>query len=442
MTDNVQVLQSRISALEEKHRVDSWQNLFTGAGVRNRDKKLSSTFAATEALSEKELNALYRGNGFAKKIIDLPAKEMTREWFTVDGDTDNLIVQYFETIGIRKKITKLLKWSRLFGGGIGIMGLDDGGELDTKLDENGIRSLQFLHVFDRFRVNFTDTDLYSDPKNEKFGLPEYFIVSPRAGMPFKVHESRVLSLHGLDTPLTETRNSGWGDSALLSMYTQLRNLGVTYSATADIVESFEELVISIDNLQQLVAAGKESVVKKRLELLDLSRSTLNTTLLDAKEKFEKKSSTVTGLDKLIEQQALALSAVSGIPATLLLGKSPAGLSATGDSDIRQWYDNIAASQEDDLKPILERLVRVTMLTKDGPTKGVELEDWSIKFTPLWQPTEKETAETRKIIAETDDIYITNQVLDPQEIRESRFGGESFSANISIDASLTKTTKGV
>ena len=39
-----------------------------------------------------------------------------------------------------------------------------------------------------------------------------------------------------------------------------------------------------------------------------------------------------------------------IPVTRLLGQSPAGLSATGDSDTRNYYDMIAARQELDLRP--------------------------------------------------------------------------------------------
>ena len=44
-----------------------------------------------------------------------------------------------------------------------------------------------------------------------------------------------------------------------------------------------------------------------------------------------------------------------IPVTRLLGQSLAGLSATGDSDTRNYYDMIAARQELDLRPQLERL---------------------------------------------------------------------------------------
>lgn len=438
MTPTIEGLQKRVDELEENNRSDGWQNLLNGRGTTAADPKLATTFQAPMKLIEKDLANLYNGNGFAKRIVDLPAREMTREWFTIEGDPENLIIQHLETFHARKRITQMLKWSRLFGGAVGIMGIDDNGELEETVDEGNIRSVEFIHVFDRFRVSFSSGDLYTDPKDKKFGTPEIYTIQPKTGLQFKVHETRVLVLNGLDTPsLTTARNQGWGDSVLLAMWSQLRNLGVSYHAVADIMNSFETIIVSLDNLQQLVASGKEDVVKKRLELMDLSRATLNVILLDAKEKFDRKSSSVAGLDKLLTAQTIALSAVSGIPATLLLGQSPRGMNATGESDIRQWYDNVASDQEDILQSLLERLILLSMLAKEGPTKGKELDSWSVKFRPLWQPTEKEIAETRKLIAESDEIYLNGQVLHPTEIRTSRFGGETYSIDTTIDEAFTR-----
>jgi len=47
-----------------------------------------------------------------------------------------------------------------------------------------------------------------------------------------------------------------------------------------------------------------------------------------------------------------------VPVTRFLGQSPAGLSATGDSETRNYYDMISARPEIDLRPQLERLDRL------------------------------------------------------------------------------------
>ena len=52
-----------------------------------------------------------------------------------------------------------------------------------------------------------------------------------------------------------------------------------------------------------------------------------------------------------------------------MGQAPAGLNATGDSEIRWFYDRVAARQRRELQPALKRLVKLLFLSKRGPTKG-------------------------------------------------------------------------
>ena len=66
-----------------------------------------------------------------------------------------------------------------------------------------------------------------------------------------------------------------------------------------------------------------------------------------------------------------------IPVTRLLGQSPAGLSATGDSDTRNYYDMIAARQELDLRPQLERLDRLI-----AHSEGLDPGALSFAFRPV------------------------------------------------------------
>jgi hypothetical protein len=108
------------------------------------------------------------------------------------------------------------------------------------------------------------------------------------------------------------------------------------------------------------------------------------------------------------------------------------MNATGASDIRLFYDYIKSLQSSYLRPRIERLLRIVMKSADGPTGGVEPEQWSFEFRPLWQMNDKETAELRKMVAETDAIYISNGVLTPEEVTQSRYGGDKWSMETVID----------
>jgi phage-related protein (TIGR01555 family) len=120
-----------------------------------------------------------------------------------------------------------------------------------------------------------------------------------------------------------------------------------------------------------------------------------------------------------------------------MGQAPAGLNATGDSDIRWFYDHVAASQVKELRPQLNRLVRILLRAKTGPTKGTEPESWKVVFPPLWEMTDLEKAELRNKQAQTDVAYIQAGVLDPSEVAVSRFGGEEYSTDTHLDLATRK-----
>ncbi|MCW6511411.1 DUF1073 domain-containing protein [Hyphomicrobiales bacterium BP6-180914] len=88
-----------------------------------------------------------------------------------------------------------------------------------------------------------------------------------------------------------------------------------------------------------------------------------------------------------------------IPVTRLLGQSPAGLSSTGNHDTRNYYDIIAAWQEIELRPQLERLDRL-LLASAGVAPGA----LSFSFRPLWQMDAAAQAAVALSKAQATGIY--------------------------------------
>lgn len=416
-----------------KGRYDSWTNFFTSLGT-NRDKRTHTSFMPGLTLDRSTISALYREDGLGKRIVDLPAREMTRRWFEVRGDDDGLLLQELETLQAQSKFNRAIRWARAFGGALMVVGADDSGDLAMPLDERSLRSIQFLHVFDRHRV--TGMEYNSNPLSPEYGQPEKYFITPvgmNTSTSFTVHASRCLRFDGEDVP-DDIRVSqmGWGDSIFQAVFGPLRGVNSAYSSSELILEDFVQGVLTIDGLGNLLATdeGREQLVT-RLEMMDLSRHVANTAILDTEETYQKHSSTVTGLADLVDRFMKYLSAVTGIPVTLLWGQSPAGLNATGENDVRNWYDDVAGRQPEVLGQPLERLLRLIMVSKDGPFRGRELEEWSVDYLPLWEPSEKEEAERRKLVAETDSIYLTQGVLEPEEVSASRFGGDTYSANTEL-----------
>jgi len=144
----------------------------------------------------------------------------------------------------------------------------------------------------------------------------------------------------------------------------------------------------------------------------MSRSVSRSILLDAEdEDFRRDAYSFGGIPEILEKLMLRLSAAARIPVSLLMGQAPAGLNATGDSDIRFFYDQVKAEQEA-LKPKIESIYRLI----DGNTKN----EIKIDFPALWQLTDKEQAEVKRVQAETDRIYLQEGVLLAEEVALMRF----------------------
>jgi phage-related protein (TIGR01555 family) len=165
----------------------------------------------------------------------------------------------------------------------------------------------------------------------------------------------------------------------------------------------------------------------------MGRSVAKALIIDADgETFERKPTPFTGLADLLDRFQSRLAAASRIPVTILMGEAPAGLNATGDADIRKFYDRVASYQHDVIKPALEIVLRLLLLEQ-----GTEPGSWCIEFNSLYQQTEAEIADTRLKVAQADNIYATMGALFPEEIALSRFTPEGWSMETQIDQSVRK-----
>ncbi len=206
----------------------------------------------------------------------------------------------------------------------------------------------------------------------------------------------------------------------------------TWGSAAILMQDFAQAVLKINGLADLIATNQDDVITRRAQALDMSRSVARMFLIDSEEEFERKATPMTGMPEMLEKFALRLAAAAGMPVTLLMGQAPAGLNATGASDIRFFYDQIAARQTHQLSPKLQYLVRLVMRAKDSASGSVEPDNWSIQFNPLWQLTDLEMADVRLKQAQADLIYLQNGCVSPAEIATSRFGGDEWSAVTQID----------
>lgn len=406
---------------------DAWANILTGLGIKNRDKRMSSQAQYNGPMVERDAEELYASEALARRIIDLLPFEAIREWIEFkEKDVQQPVDDECDRLGARKKIIKAWKFARLYGGsGIFINTGEPAEKVKEPLDLNSIKEIKSLVVFNRYELYVDTTNIETDITMPDFDMPKSYELMSRGRTAVaiaKIHASRIIRFDGVELPtLLRVSNQYWGDSVFSGINEALRDFGVSCGSIAHIIQEFRMLVYSVQNLAQDVVAGNQDKIMERMQLMNLSRSVLGAFVMDKDgESMESMSANVTNLEKLIEVLRKRLQSVTEIPHTILFNESPSGLSSTGKSEERMWYDYVASMQEQYLAPKLDQLFQAIFAARSGPYRGTEPKNWAYDFVPLWQLSNKERAEVEKLEMEKDTGYINAGVIESSEIREDRY----------------------
>jgi phage-related protein (TIGR01555 family) len=397
------------SAVSRRRARDAVVNVLAGLGTL-RDKRSHTQWAIPVVIDPVQLDGMYRGSSLSRKIVDIPADDMTRAWTRIVFDDENpesqFKIEQAETrLSMRSKICEALTWARLYGGAVLIIGTRDS-DLTKPLVIEQVRrgSLAYLHVIDRWNIAPLP-GLVSDPASEYFGTPEFYQLPNGVS---RIHCSRLIRFDGAKLPRQQWLNNGmWHDSVLQSVQDSLLNYDTTTQSVASMLFEANVDVIHSEGLYDLLASKEgEKKAKKRFEVGALLKSFNRMLLLDTAETYDKKSNTFSGIDAIMQQFMLDVSSAADIPVTRLFGQSAAGFNATGDNDIRNYYDMVQSRQENSLRKPLDKLYRIIAMSEFGRVP----DDLRFTFNSLWQMTETERVTVEKTRAERDQIYVQNSVL--------------------------------
>ncbi len=428
------------TAVTSVEHADGWENVITGMGVLGRDKRLGGNFFAGPALGYEQLQQLFAGDDLVARVVEKPVDEMVREWIEISGDGFAKLARAMDALHVRERMHEAACWARLYGGSVIIMFADDRKDLSEPLIDAQAGRILGLSVLDRHEVQITKR--YNDPSDARYGEPELYRVTridalSSASALVDIHESRILRFDGaLTGRRRKAANSGWNDGVVQRVYDVVRDFASSFNGIAVLMQDASQAVLKINGLQAMLASDPTgSKVLQRIRTLDLARSVGRMIPLDAAgEDFHREATPFTGIPEVLDRMAGRLSAATELPISMLVGQGPGGLNASGESDHRAWYNFVSAQQERLFRRPLQRLLKLLAPTMGyTPPESAEVGD-EIPFTfrPLWSASEKETAETRYLVAQTDQIYLQNGVLDAAEVSISRFGGDEYSIETTLD----------
>jgi uncharacterized protein len=409
-----------------QQRKDGWENLVTLLGT-SADKRTASRIR-WDYHDPEFYEQLYAAGGIPARIVDVIPEQSLRhwiEWSNVDKKTQKIINERCKSIGLREAILKSWKWGRAYGGACLHIVTDTPDPASPLRRGEKIIGLRDLSRWD---LRILTTDVEYDFGSPNFGHPRIYYLNVQMGSQYKgypIHWTRMIRFDGQLVPRrTYIRNNYWHDSILNRLYNSIRNYENANDAAAACLMDFNVDVFKMKNLSNLISSGNEALVKSRLDMVEYAKSVINAMIIDADdEDYENKGRSLEGVAELLVHQANRLVAETDMPHTVLLGESPDGSSATGNSTSQQWYNFIGTEQENYLRPKLDHVLDV--LFYDMP--GLEY-----KFKSLRVLDDTEKADVRLKVAQTDQIYIGEGVLDPTEIANSRFGGDEYSIETTLD----------
>jgi phage-related protein (TIGR01555 family) len=424
---------------------DGYKNLITGLGSRKTAKKEHTHHIFDGLLSDEELESMFVEDGLAARIIKLLPDDMLREkWDYEFPDSDGVKIdelkaaeftdsydEVFETISAQQKIKEAIYWKRLHGGATILIGVVDGQTTDQPLDPKKIKSFEKLKIIDRTEINFSHIQFQTDPTKPRYGLPVYypikFDVNTGAESETLVHYTRIIELHGDTLPRKSATDISaekryWGISVLQRAEDHLKTLGSSMGSIDQLLDEMSVGKFKVKDLAMLLSSPEgKAAIQRRVELMDVTRSTFRSQYLDTDEDFSRDTVNFTGVPEILHIFFMLISADTGYPITRLFGISPGGMNSTGESDMRNYYDGVRSEQNTELLPVLLYILRIISKWKGIPEPYIVFPPLQTMNDKEQSDLEKQNAEKEKNEADTYKVYVDMGALEPYEVRFLKFG---------------------
>ena len=392
---------------KNKYTADGFVNIQKGLATA-KDHQGKTHYRRSKYFNYNELSTLYSTNWLAANVVDVPVEDSLRNWREITSNNSEKIMQEEKRLGLQKAIEKAEKWALVFGGAA-IVIISDDGELHEPFNINAMsrNGLKRLVVLDRYNLIAQQPNM--DILAENYGEPEFYQVAIGGQT---VHHSRVIRFDGIEPTIEEKkRNNYWGNSIYEKLYDAISNSQTSTQLINGLLYESNIDVYKIKGLNSLVAQGQDELVVKRIQMAHELKSTVNGIVLDSEDDFVKKGNTFAGLAEIDDKFLQKVAGARGVPVTKLLGISPGGLNATGESDIRNYYDKLSSIQESKYTPKLKKLDEIITASLFGSTQEVEFE-----WNTLWQMNDKDKAAVELSNAQRDVAYVNAGILTDDEIR--------------------------
>lgn len=434
------------------YRMDGYVNLMNRYGTA-KDPAEHYQFQREPDVPDDTLTTIYEGNGLFAKIIDTPAEEAIKHGFTLkdvsDKAVEDFVAESLDELDWEELAMTAIRWTRLFGGAIAVMLINDGGRLEDPLNWRNIKSIDDIRVYERVVVqpeyesmfNYDPTDPFST-RGSRLGMPEFYQVNSRYGN-FRVHDSRCLVFQNGVLPENATNSlyQLWGIPEYIRIHRALKDAELAHESAPKLLDRSVQAIYKMRDLSQLLATEQgESQVLRRLQVIDMARGMLNSLVIDAEgEDYDFKTFQFNGITDVVSASCNMLSAITSIPQTILFGQGVGGMSSTDDTSMENYYNYVERIQKRMLRKNLRYLLSIIFQAGLYTGEVDEVPKLNVEFNPLWSMSdadqaalEQQKASTQLTKAQAAQAYVSMEAIDPSEVRKKLADSDEFDVETMLD----------
>lgn len=399
---------------------DGLVNVVTGLGTA-ASKGYHNHFAFDEIGNFAQLDAAYQSNWLARQIVDIPADDMVREWRSIKSQNAEEIRVEEDRINLMQNVNDALSWARLYGGSAILMLANQ--DLEQPLNPNKIKKgdLQRLIVFDRYELMPNSINTWN-PLAENYLMPEFYTIYQGNQ---RIHWTHFARFMGAKLPRRQrVITQGWGDSELRKCLSDLKSVVASKDGIAELMQEANIDVITREGLTEDLTTDQDGKIIDRYMLFSQMKSIVHLALLDGEEKLDRLTLNLTGVAPVMEILMTWISGAADIPATRLFGTSAKGMNATGEGDLKNYYDSLRSKQNSQLDPAMNWLDQIMVRSAIGTMPA----DYNWDWNRLYQPNRKEESEAAKVEAETDVLLLDAGVIQRSQIQRRLQSAEIYQFN--------------
>lgn len=411
-----------------------------------------TTVGYASLLSEQELRSLYRSNWLIRRVVDIPAQDMTKHEPVVelpdDGDpasVDRVMELYrdadptdspFESSFTFDQVKRdALMWARLFGRAYIVLHLNNGEDPAKPLKR--VTAFNGATVLDRLQLRAAAGELnYYNP--EFYQLNHQWLDNNNRDRSFtstigqRIHRSRVLvydgnRIHPWDV---QVEGDGGHDSVIQNLYEIFVRHYQAREGVSEGLASYSLFVATINNLAEILIhpEGKEKL-QNYLTTLNQQKSVYRTVVKDgAAGNADFVERTFTGVADNVLALANELTAATGLPHYKIWGsESNTNALSNGGAESRAYAETVASWQKSECEPNDRRFFKMLFSATAG-----DIPNFEIKYPSIYVPTPQEEAEIEERKAKTFEIYLANGVATPKQVRMAIATNQSLENILDVD----------